>query len=378
MVSASDRRPHLDGIRTIAVLAVIAAHSLDTRDSNSHFFDVLSPGPAGVRLFFVLSGFLITGILLKARAEAVANQVSLLQVWKAFYARRALRIFPLAYLVLALALLAGDPIVRADVWWYVAYLANIKNAVTHLQEYSSLSHYWSLAIEEQFYLLWPAVVLLVAESWLGAVIGFGIAVSVGLRMWLIAHGELAAAYSLLPTRMDALLAGALFAWGERRAWSLRSASVGCLSAACLLGALGATMLSETIGILISLAVVLSASLGWRGLAGRVIGSRPIVWLGTISYGIYVYHYFVAFTVHALELRYNVWLRYPIAFGWPRFAWMVETTIPVAAASWYLFEKPINDLKRFVPYVTRPGTLPRTLDIARTRHTARPDVAPLQQ
>jgi peptidoglycan/LPS O-acetylase OafA/YrhL len=124
---AVGRMPRLDGLRAIAVLAVLLAHgALNATTSTALLFPL---GGAGVRLFFVLSGFLITGILLDQRTRADAMGASRSQIWRAFYIRRALRIFPLAYVVLAAAWIVGTDEMRSHGWWYVTYTSNILGAV---------------------------------------------------------------------------------------------------------------------------------------------------------------------------------------------------------------------------------------------------------
>src|SRR5262249_40880734 len=150
--------PQLDGLRAVAVLAVVAHHTLP-----GPLVDALNPGAAGVRLFFVLSGFLITGILLGCR-ESMAQQGAG-QALASFYARRFLRIFPLYYFALAVVLLAGVQEARDGAAWHLAYLSNVYGV--RQGWLGSLAHFWSLAVEEQFYLVWPALVLSLPRPWLG-------------------------------------------------------------------------------------------------------------------------------------------------------------------------------------------------------------------
>jgi peptidoglycan/LPS O-acetylase OafA/YrhL len=158
------RTPELDGLRAFAVLAVIVEHAFGIRWAQTRF-ETWSPGNVGVRLFFVLSGFLITGILLSGRRDAEDTGASKRSVWTAFYLRRSLRIFPLAYAAIALACIAGAPTIRQHLGWYVTYTENFLFARQYSFE-PPLSHFWSLAVEEQFYLIWPVVMLLVPETWL--------------------------------------------------------------------------------------------------------------------------------------------------------------------------------------------------------------------
>jgi peptidoglycan/LPS O-acetylase OafA/YrhL len=351
-MSAQDNRlAHLDGVRAIAVLAVILEHSIFGRNP-TEFFGVFSAGPFGVRLFFVLSGFLITGILLDARSACESTGGSRVGVWLAFYGRRALRIFPLAYLAIALVILAGDPVVREQLGWYLGYLTNVLAAKNETFDASTIRHFWSLAVEEQFYLLWPSIVLLVPVSALGTTIGAGIAAAFAFRTFLVATGHPVAAYVLLPSRMDSLLVGALLAWGLRRGWSQTTATRACLLGAAVLFVVGPSATRETVGILLSAGIVLWAASGPRRGVGKLLAHPVAVWVGSISYGVYVYHFLIANVLRMLSVRYGWPALSPPYYGATRLVWMLATTFPVAAASWYLIEKPLNDLKRYIPYVRR--------------------------
>src|SRR5690349_12365341 len=164
------RLPALDGLRGLAVLGVLIVHAkilLNTAPPFENALRTLSEfGAYGVDLFFVLSGFLITGILLDTRDSA--------NYFRTFYARRFLRLFPIYYgylLVIALVLPALHHAVRTSMedyggsWgWYLAYLSNWKAG--HGASDPFLGHFWSLAVEEQFYLLWPAMIFLVPRRML--------------------------------------------------------------------------------------------------------------------------------------------------------------------------------------------------------------------
>jgi peptidoglycan/LPS O-acetylase OafA/YrhL len=153
--------PSLDGLRGLAIGGVLASHFLDrwplSTGADRAFLAVVGLGWSGVDLFFVLSGLLITGILVDTLGAP--------RWWRSFLARRTLRIFPLYYLALAIFWVAGpaagliDPwTLRRWGWWYWSYLGNWAFAAG--QTIPSLTHLWSLAVEEQFYLFWPLLVWL--------------------------------------------------------------------------------------------------------------------------------------------------------------------------------------------------------------------------
>jgi peptidoglycan/LPS O-acetylase OafA/YrhL len=190
----------LEGVRGLAILMVLLVHL--TPEGRSHTVvgavmkAVAGVGVAGVDLFFVLSGFLITGILLEAKGKG--------GYLRTFYARRALRIFPLYYLVLVLCLVVAPRVMRMDSpeyralfakqGWLWFYVGNIKTAMgTEVCPFSAgwlqFDHFWSLAIEEQFYLVWPVLVLLLSRRGMMGVCWGLMAGALGLRWWLYWRGD---------------------------------------------------------------------------------------------------------------------------------------------------------------------------------------------
>src|SRR5687768_1429660 len=155
----------LDALRALAVSMVIFSHwpgyHHDMWSDDLFWFN----GEIGVKLFFVISGFLITGILLDERIKADQNDLGKASLLKTFYIRRFLRIFPLYYATLFVAFVLGHPDVVASWKWQVTYLSNFFYAMRG--EYlGEVSHFWSLAVEEQFYFVWPLIILFVPKKWL--------------------------------------------------------------------------------------------------------------------------------------------------------------------------------------------------------------------
>ncbi|MBY0113707.1 MAG: acyltransferase [Phycisphaerales bacterium] len=224
LVGVGTHVPALDGIRGLAILLVMIFHmnllaGASRVDHAARF--ISSAGWTGVDLFFVLSGFLITGILLDTKHGK--------GYFRLFYARRALRIFPLYYAVVAFSLIVLPavaahlpPVAQAkldrfgtigsDGWMYWAYLSNFAIASAEKFRHGILDISWSLAIEEQFYLVWPAVVYLLSrEKLLYACVG-AIFFAIGFRCYLVWHGAHPIAVHLLtPSRIDALAVGAFIA-----------------------------------------------------------------------------------------------------------------------------------------------------------------------
>jgi peptidoglycan/LPS O-acetylase OafA/YrhL len=347
-VAPSDHMVQLDGLRAFAVLAVLLHHTLpDTVTSR------VDLGGYGVRLFFVLSGFLITGILLKARGDGAAQHVGRGTILRAFYIRRFLRIFPLYYAVLLVAYLGNAPGIRQGIGWYVSYLSNYYFARKGAFGGAG-SHLWSLAVEEQFYLVWPILVLFLprrALPWLMATAALTGPVSrLVLALW---SGDNDVATRVpTPACMDALGLGAglaLFSQaGAMPRWTKHGALFGgvlllvgfyCMQAQQI-GRTAQLVVGDTASALVFAWLVERAAAGMRGVGGWLLACRPLVYVGTISYGVYVYQNFI------------IWCWLPPDRGLRQFLLVLGVTVAVAAASWHFFEKPLNDLKRFFPYVLK--------------------------
>src|SRR5665213_3603639 len=221
--------PALDGVRAIAILMVIVYHALNglpaMTSSQNVFLNVFEQGWVGVDLFFVLSGFLITGILMDVRTPVHAL--------RNFYARRALRIVPVYVAFLLFSLWIAPRIgtmhveevaqLRSTQLWYWTYSQNILVAFHSWQATSfPLAHLWSLSVEEQFYLLWPFAALLLSPVALRrTAIGCIIAAEVFRLAFILLGAGRQFNFVMLPCRMDSLAAGALLACAYRDAalWS---------------------------------------------------------------------------------------------------------------------------------------------------------------
>jgi peptidoglycan/LPS O-acetylase OafA/YrhL len=352
--------PQLDGLRAFAAAMVVCYHFYRPIRSYVHL------GGIGVRVFFVLSGFLITGILLRSRLEMDGLGGHRGHALRQFYIRRVLRIFPLYYFALAIAWLGKVADVRPAIGWHATYLSNVyfflENSATPGHWGGQVSHLWSLAVEEQFYLLWPWVVLFASRRWLP---GIALALAAAGPVFRIAVGSLTdndITPVLLPGCIDSLAVGAYLAMsvlpefkghplvrpvGPAVLWTGLGLFGAYLAAEHAGGYWGFRLVSFDLAIaVLGLWLVARASRGMGGLAGAVLEWRPIRYLGTISYGIYVYHLLMPALLPKVARR----------FGRPDlFAPLGDQTVPyllfyacvtgvVAALSWHLFEAPINRLK----------------------------------
>lgn len=339
--------PALDGLRGIAALMIVWFHcwqALPREIGGDLWHRTAVFGQTGVDLFFVLSGFLITRILIAQRDHP--------RYFRDFYGRRALRIFPLYFGTLAaLFLLApqlglAERVSVSNQAWYWLYAQNI--AMTFGVPTHGPAHFWSLAVEEHFYLVWPLIVFVVEPSRLRraalVIIGSAFLCRVGL-LW---SGHEVFYFTL--TRMDALALGALLAtaegedWGASRRWRL---AMGALGVAAVLGAVwvaagsrGAVWLQAL--KFTPLAAFYGCVIAWcafgrvPGHVERLLGRGPLAVAGRISYGLYVFHPFVILAMPAGWVASHAWLGILAVMG---------ASCVVASSSYYLLERPFLRMKR---------------------------------
>lgn len=357
-----DHMPQLDVLRAFAVLAVVWSHW-----GPASWQGGLPWGLIGVQIFFVLSGFLITGILLDAKegVESPGGGLTRGQVMRHFYMRRALRLVPAYYVVLTLALVANVGTLRSCYPWHFAYLSNWF-FIRHGGWDRALSPFWTLAVEEQFYLCWPLVVLWVGRRALPRVFLIVLLAGVSYRVagaWFMADVPLY--WVATPGQVHALALGALLAWWTRqppRWWQTYRAyriplATGLLAAAALahfcvpgeFGTLGRELaLAGVFGIMIQAAPeVRDGAMGW-------LLHQPVLrHIGKISYGIYLWHDFSARPAAWLADRLPLGLQSP----WALFAARAAFTLGVVWLSWYGLEQPAMRLKRRFAYDKPRGVTP---------------------
>jgi len=346
--------PEFNSLRAAAAFAVMVCHFGLFNDIPVASYVGARMGYVGVDLFFVMSSFLITGILLHYRSLDQPTSVTI----RRFYARRALRILPLYFAALGLALLMHEN-VREQVWWFVTYTVNIGKAIDPMTNWRPINHFWTLAVEEQYYILWPIVVLLVRRRTLIFLCGLGVAVSLATRCVLVAIGANRDAVTQLTLScLDPLALGAICAIlmtipsPERFERCYRYALwIGALTTCSLLLFADSTtmdLVSRTSNSVLFAGLIATVALRSGSTATAFLRYRPITYLGTISYGLYVWH------LPLLRLIQRIEFQLP-GFGLPgverllNFAFFVAISIAVSAASWHFFEAPLNGLKRYFPY-----------------------------
>ena len=363
----------LDGLRGTAILLVMLYHMTVMQAQgrlDAGFSILMELGWTGVDLFFVLSGFLITGILLRSKDGSA--------YFRSFWTRRVLRIFPLYYAILIFALLvlphfdhakaANFSRIQGDEVWYWVYLQNFTIA-RHGFRHGILDVTWSLAIEEQFYLLWPVVVLLLSPRRLMQVCVALMAGSLVLRVWLMSLATFppVSLYVLTFTHMDGLLVGALVATAVHcnnailprlLAAPLFWISGVTLAAGCALfvrdwhswffQSFGYTVLAVFFGGIL----VRSLRGGARSPGQAFLESRFMRALGKYSYAMYLFHLPIRAYVRDRLYKPEEFLSIggsALAGQLIFYAVSIGLTFAAAALSWHLYEKRFLALKRFFPY-----------------------------
>ncbi len=382
--------PALDGVRGFAILLVLCVHLQQTGavPERYHLLNTaMHAGWCGVDLFFVLSGFLITLGLLESKGAV--------NYFSAFYMRRVLRIFPLYYLVLLLAVLASvvlggyeprgqiflgslgqvnGPLFPSALGWvsHVFYVQNWWMPLAEPHSRNVLGHFWSLGVEEQFYLAWPLCVYLLPRNRLITVAVTICAAVLGLRFLLAISGvpsETIVRNTI--TRSDTLMAGALCAIVVRDSALLARVSrwlplVAGFGAAYVI-AVGFIVKSEAAQVydtvtfgFTALALVFGSLVLWGYLFNgtgtpldRALSVQPLMKLGKYSYGLYVYHLPVVYAAK-IWLGPSPWFGRSALLGLLFCIVTAAVALAIAIASYEIFEKRFLRLKsRFRPIFARP-------------------------
>jgi len=308
----------------------------------------------GVECFFVLSGFLITLIILKDKETSASIPTALGH----FYTRRVLRIFPAYYLTLFLLLFLADGSGGA-VLIHALYFTNIYGSI-HNEWLSPGGHFWSLALEEQFYVFWPLLVLTLPIRKL-AVISIALCiVAPASRLFIYFFiGDHHLAIFMFPTTaLDLLCFGSLIAIvkhqscvQEFRRYAQILTIVGLTALIIYLAlvfqarnTLFFAVFGRTISAIIFGAFVVNAANGFSGITEKVLGNPMVIWFGMVSYGAYIVHPFIPEIYSELgtqlDFDMNVWGAYYI-----RYPTMFLAMLVIVAFSYYLFERPIRNFKR---------------------------------
>ena len=336
--------PELQGLRGLAVLAVVFYHCTP-RLKGTWAYGASLWGWTGVNLFFVLSGFLITSILLESRAKP--------NYFRNFYGRRVLRIWPVYVLLLVVVYLEapwfiGPSIgmaIRTAPWW--AYFFFLQNLV-HLNLPPALGPTWSLAIEEQFYFVWAPLVRVLRRPWMLA----SVAAATLVVSPLARHADfrwMTPTHTLI--HLDGIAWGSLLALGLHRLRWTRSTWVllgiggtvaGFWATATVAG--GTAFLDSTLGVAFAgLVLVAIASTGARNPLNAALARGPLAFYGRISYGLYMIHISIFIFFGWFDAHMD---RFGIAGNLTVVGFRLLMSTLAATVLWYAFESQILKLKKY--------------------------------
>lgn len=340
--------PRLDGLRGLAVIAVLIEHF-----TYAEIVRGWDPGMVGVRTFFVLSGFLITAILIGERGQDASRRSQA----AGFYWRRFVRLSPAMFAAVGILYILDVAQMRESWWVHLLYLSNFQ--IAHVGYWIPAGHFWSLSVEEQFYLLWFPLVVLAPKRWLVPAIMLFI-IGAPLYRLMIPLGMSEFYNVLLPGQVDSLAWGALvavarvqgsLAWvyrllGDRRVlWASLGVTLFLLNPYINVGPVAWPLTPAMVSI--SAACLVVSCIEGRDRTFAWFANPLLMHVGAISYGIYVYHYFVPqvifthFNDLALWLDSSIWTKLLRTLIW------TAATFVVAEISWRFMERPALKLKSLV-------------------------------
>lgn len=373
----SKHLPILDGVRAYAVLLVCLVHFFQVDESGLYeanrllgtlLFKVSQLGLRGVELFFILSGFLITGILLETKKSA--------RYFTTFYARRFLRIFPLYYFVLFISFLvlphlmqidtAGREVIgkQAWLWTYTSNLSGFfgQGGWDASLNFPSFGHFWSLCVEEHFYILWPLLIYVTSEKLLPRIMWGIVFFSAASVLFVYFNRDLIPILKWSTFRCAGVLSlGGLisFYWKRPEIFNnlLRTAKRFVWPAGLIFLIVNFIQRKYEIHDVATyftsvtfFALLLIVSLGKNNLTNKLFNHKPLYFIGKISYGIYVYHGMLRpFFVNYIYGGLNSLIPNGILATLIYTIICTAISITIAWLSWNLIEGPILKLKKIVNY-----------------------------
>ncbi|NIJ52070.1 acyltransferase family protein [Dyadobacter arcticus] len=357
----------LDGVRFIAVGLVLVDHLFVTVNNIPY-------GALGVTIFFVLSGFLISRILLKSKEKTQGTPGGFKKYLRKFLIRRTIRIFPVYYLIIALLLVFDVPPVREKLAWLALYGTNIYMAI-HKTWMGSVDHLWSLAVEEQVYLVFPFLIFFIPKDRLIPVLGVMGVLSLAFRFFYFfsmkdfGAEDWIVTYVSTPACLDSFALGGLMAWLQlykgdlftklfNKSWPVVLALLAWILIQFWAKSvdqkynIAFVVFDRTIASILGFFLIGRAVIGFHGLMAYFLENPVSIYLGKISYGLYLYHNFVYNHFHSgpmhltVRLFRKIYQYIPELRGSVAFEALIVAalTILVASLSWLFFEKPINALK----------------------------------
>jgi len=337
--------PTLDGWRAVAILGVMASHaghSYFAPLGRESFFDRIAAGTHGVNLFFAISGMLITSRMLEE--WDTVGRVSL----KRFYARRAFRILPAALLYLSCVALLGVvgllPVVREEFVAATLFFRNYLPPIlgTHGAGFFT-SHYWSLGVEEHFYLFWPALLIAAGRKrglWVAIAVAAGVAYWRHVVLWQqigLYHAVQPTYFARSDTRIDSIMWGAVAALALARPGVRALAEKHFTTAVWICVAAVYALVVHRYGTrptyleaMVVPLLIAGTVLRPRSLVGRLLESPAMRWIGRLSYSLYLWEFFFVY-YPGVDQTLGVWQTFPLN---------LIAAVVCATASYYLVERPL--------------------------------------
>jgi peptidoglycan/LPS O-acetylase OafA/YrhL len=352
--NVSKYMPQLDSLRTFAVFLVLLEHWL----YQASWTKLFPLGMTGVTLFFVLSGFLITQILLNSRIISERKDENKFHSIKQFYIRRTLRIFPIYYITIFVLFLLNIQNIREKFLWFLFYASNIY--FYKINDWAgNISHLWTLAVEEQFYIFWPFLILFIPKRFLlKGIIAITILGPV-IRTVLYLLGDrsewaLSFIFILTPSCMDCFGLGALIAYWSLMdddpflkrpilAYAFLIINIGVIVILSFFGESALSVFLYRFSIsAICMMIISKASKGFKGITGSILENPVLRYLGKVSYGLYLYHNFIPMIYASLGLPVisNIYFNFVV---------QLMMLVILCTLSWYLIENPVNNLKKKFSY-----------------------------
>lgn len=346
----------LDGLRGFAVLFVMVHHF------GLHLPSWIDWGPVAPNIFFLLSGYLITHSLMKMQSDPQAGQLF------NFHIRRLVRLLPALYAMLAVGWLTGLSEFRDGWTWHVTFLTNVQ--MTIQDDWSGMaSHLWSLSTQEQFYILWP-IILFIPARWLLPALLTALVGATAFRLSCLHLGTTDFfRWFLLPGSLDAFAAGGIVAWIARTRkggvivpprwrWVFLGVLLGSWWLARTLRIeYGLNRLNvafiDTLETLVFSGLLIELLQYQGSLLSRAFSNRPLCFLGRISYGLYLWHMLILFSIGPLLENWG-WDAYPYL----RSGALIVSSIVIAWISWVLLEQPFIEIGRRL--TATEGRIPQNL------------------
>ena len=353
----------LDGIRFFGMFSVMIAHWLQWQWGNEFIKSI--PFTHGVTLFFVLSGFLISRILFSNRDSYLPNNKGRVQLIKSFYIRRSLRIFPVYYLLIIGLIVINYQNTREIFPWLSTYTLNVYQ-YTHEMHVGNFNHFWSLAVEEQFYLFWPFVIIYIKPSRNLIAIAAVVSLSLLARFCLYYNNYhwMTTSYSTF-SNLDALGLGAMLAYitlYQKEIVKTLAKPIWLYISLFLYLLLFVvcskldiewyqTVFDPLMFSIVSMLIVLRASTNsFKSVMKSILENKFIAYSGKVSYGMYIFHLFIPGLVYWLIPETEFFNSWHPSSKYILFILYYLLTFTLAHFSWRFVERPLNNLKYKFPYI----------------------------